>query len=89
MSCEMLAKEIPTLTYAEQIYLMSVLVEALKSRIPDRQSATGIDKNSNLNVADCTESYPKGYFDLFGSDPTYPDAPEDLSWDLEVSKEFF
>ena len=40
---------------------------------------------------DFTDSYPPGYFDLFGSidDPSYPSEPEELSWDLENKKTFF
>ena len=32
----------------------------------------------NASRRDYTDTYPKGFFDLFGSDPTYPDVPEDI-----------
>ena len=82
MSYDSVAKAIPMMSYEEQINLLSVLVEAVKSGINKATSAKKQEK-------DFTDSYPKGYFDLFGSDPDYPEEPEELSWDLEAKKEFF
>lgn len=84
MSYETFAEAIPTMTYEEQVNLLSVLVDAIKSHIPGKKSESIVKKT------DCTDSYPKGYFDLFGSidDPSFVE-PEELSWELEAKKEFF
>lgn len=86
MSYEAMTKEISTLTYEEQVNLLSVLVDAIKSHIPGKKAkpVESVEKKK-----DFSDTYPKGYFNLFGSDPTYPDEPKDLSWDLEAEKEFF
>ena len=83
MSYDSMEEAIPTMSYEDQIKLMAVLVEAIKSHLPNVKASS--DKNKN----DYTDSYPSGYFDLFGSDPTYPDEPKELSWELESRKEFF
>ena len=83
MSYNTFAEAIPTMTYEEQLDLISALVEAVKHGIHRSSAATTESK-------DHTNSYPKGYFDLFGSvdDPSFVEPPE-LSWDLESKKEFF
>lgn len=83
MSYEAMAKEISALTYEEQVNLLSVLVDAIKSHIPSKKTEKTAKKT------DFSDTYPKGYFDLFGSDPTYPEEPKELSWELESKKEFF
>ena len=82
MSYNTFAEAIPTMTYEEQLDLISALVEAVKHGI-HRSSAATTETN------DHTDSYPNGYFDLFASDPDYPEEPAELSWDLESKKEFF
>ena len=84
MPYDAIERAIPTMSYEEQISLLSVLMEALKSRISNLQSQISQKK------VDYTDSYPKGYFDLFGSinDPSFVE-PEELSWELESKKEFF
>lgn len=84
MPYEAMVREVSTMSYDEQINLLSVLMEALKSRVSSLQSQISQKK------MDYTDSYPKGYFDLFGSinDPSFVE-PEELSWELESKKEFF
>ncbi|MBQ3923844.1 MAG: hypothetical protein II707_11150 [Spirochaetales bacterium] len=82
MPYEMIAKEVRTLTYEEQLNLMSILVEAMKTAMKNRQS---IHSENKKNFQD---SYPKGYFDLFGSDPTFFDEPEDIPANLDEMPEF-
>ncbi len=84
MSYDSLAKAIPKMTYEEQINLMAILVEAIKSRLPTPQSS------SDNKKTDHTDSYPVGYFDLFGSidDPSFVE-PEELPVELEAKKAFF
>lgn len=84
MSYEAMTKEISTLTYEEQVNLLSVLVDAIKSHISGKKTKT-VEKKK-----DFSDTYPKGYFDLFGSinDPTFVE-PEELPWELEANKEFF
>lgn len=84
MSYEAMTKEISTLTYEEQVNLLSVLVDAIKSHIPGKKTKP-VEKKK-----DFLDTYPKGYFDLFGSinNPTFVE-PKELSWELESKKEFF
>ena len=82
MSYDSVASAIPSMTYDEQINLLSILIDAVKKgihSIPEKKS----------EAKDHRDSYPEGYFDLFGSDPDYPEEPEELSWELEEKKEFF
>ena len=83
MSYDAIADAIPAMTYEEQLNLLTTLVEAIKTHIPNKQTTASQKKT------DYTDSYPPGYFDLFGSVPSYPEEPEELSWKLESKKEFF
>ena len=82
MSYESIANAIPNMTYEEQVNLMEVLVNAIKSGISRKKSAKTTKK-------DCRSSYPKGYFDLFGSidDPTFVE-PEELPLSLDKIETF-
>ena len=82
MSYDTFVNAIPTMTYEEQVDLLSVLIDAVKKGIHRKPA-------EKSEPEDYTSSYPEGYFDLFGSDPDYPEAPEELSWELESKKEFF
>ena len=79
-SYDAIADAIPAMTYEEQLNLLTTLVEAIKAHIPNKQTSVSQKKT------DYTDSYPPGYFDLFGSDPSYPEEPEELSWELESKK---
>ena len=83
MPYEMIAKEVRTLTYEEQLNLMAILVEAMKAA---KNKSQPIHSENKKNYRD---SYPEGYFDLFGSidDPTFVE-PEDISADLDEMPEF-
>ncbi len=80
MSYESIANAIPNMTYEEQVNLMEVLVNAIKSGISRKKTAK----------KDCKSSYPKGYFDLFGSldDPTFVE-PEELPIELDGKEAIF
>ena len=82
MSYETIANAIPTMTYEEQVNLMEVLVNAIKAGISRKKTAKTVKK-------DCKNSYPKGYFDLFGSidDPTFVE-PEELPLSLDKMESF-
>ncbi len=76
MSYDSIVNSIPTMTYEEQLNLMSVLVDAIKGRT--------LRKEASVNKkTDFTDTYPEGYFDLFGNDPTYPIAPDDIPVELD------
>lgn len=79
MSYDSFAEAIPTMTYEEQINLLSVLINAVKC---------GLNKSSPKKEQ--KSSYPEGYFSLFGScsDESFVE-PEELSWELDSKKEFF
>ena len=72
MPYEAMVREVKTLSYDEQLNLMAVLVEAMKSAMHNTVSVSSAPKQ------DYRDSYPSGYFDLFGSDPTFFDEPEDI-----------
>ena len=81
MSYDSVASAIPSMTYDEQINLLSILIDAVKKgihSIPEKKS----------EAKDHRDSYPEGYFDLFGScdDDSFVE-PEELSWELEKKKE--
>lgn len=82
MSYDSIASAIPTMTYEEQVNLMEVLVNAIKSGISRKRTAKTAKKNYK-------SSYPKGYFDLFGSldDPTFVE-PEELPIELDGNEAF-
>lgn len=82
MSYETIANAIPTMTYEEQVNLMEVLVNAIKTGISRKKTAKTVKK-------DCRSSYPKGYFDLFGSDPTFFEEPEELPIELDGNEAIF
>ena len=83
MSYDTFANAIPTMTYDEQINLLSMLIDAVKKGIHSNLEKT-------TEAKDHRSSYPEGYFDLFGScdDDSFVE-PEELSWELEAKKEFF
>lgn len=67
MPYDFCVKTIPTLTYDEQLSLMAVLVASLQVSRPRQVT----------EKKDCRNSYPEGYFNLFGSAPDFPDEPDD------------
>ena len=81
MSYDAIVNTIPTMTYEELLKLKSVLSDAINARI-SLKTASAVKKT------DFTDTYPKGYFDLFGSDPTFFDEPEDIPMELDKIEEF-
>lgn len=77
MAYDTMVSSVETLTEAEKLDLISVIVASLKK---DEQSKTG----------DCSDEYPKGFFDIFGSNPNYElKEPEELDWSLDAKRETF
>ncbi len=72
MPYEAMVREVKTLSYDEQLNLMAVLVEAMKAAMHNTVSVSSVPKQ------DYSDTYPPGYFKLFGSDPTFFDEPEDI-----------
>lgn len=83
MSYEAMTKEISTLTYEEQVNLLSVLVDAIKSHIPGKKTKPAEKKK------DFSDTYPKEFFTLFGSldDPTFKE-PEEIPMELDSEVNF-
>lgn len=81
MSYDAMAKEVSNLTYEEQVNLMELLMESIKKALLKRN-------DTSSKKMDFTDSYPKGYFELFGSDPTYPDEPEEVPLELDKVESF-
>ena len=81
MSYDAFANAIPTMTYDEQINLISMLIDAVKKGIHSNSEKT-------TEVKDHRSSYPEGYFDLFGSDPTFFEEPEELPIELDGEVNF-
>lgn len=81
MSYDAMAKEVSNLTYEEQVNLMELLMESIKKALLKRN-------DTSSTKMDFTDSYPKGYFELFGSDPTYPDEPEEVPLELDKVESF-
>ena len=82
MGYDSVAKAIPNLSYEEQVNLMELLMESIKKALLNRN-------NESENKTDFTDTYPNGYFDLFGSDPTFPEEPKELPLELDSLKEIF
>ena len=77
MSYEAMVKTIPTLTYDEQVNLMSIILNSLKNHKP-----------AGDKVNDFSNEYPEGFFDLFGSDPNYDvSEPEELDFSMDAKRE--
>ena len=83
MPYESVVKAIPAMTYDEQLNLMSALLEAIKSRVHHEEKKVQEKK-------DFRDSYPAGYFNLFGSidDPTFVE-PEDIPVELDKLEKLF
>jgi len=81
MSYDAMAKEVSSLTYEEQVNLMEILMESIKKALLKRNE-------TSAKKTDFTDSYPKGYFDLFGSDPTYPAEPDEVPLELDKMESF-
>lgn len=83
MSYDTFANAIPTMTYEEQVDLLSALIDAVKKGIHRKPA-------EKSEPEDYSSSYQEGYFDLFGScdDDSFVE-PDELSWELESEKEFF
>ena len=83
MPYAMMVEEAKKLSYEEQLGLIQVLVDALKANARNNASKEEAKK-------DCSDTYPEGYFDLFGSidDQTFVE-PEELPWELDAKREFF
>ena len=80
MSYEAIEKETASLSLLEQLNLLTYLANLIK-RNGERQSVSAHKK-------DFSDTYSKGFFELFGSDPNFDlKDPEDipLSIDGEVS----
>ncbi len=63
MAYDTVAKMIPQLSYTELVNLLSVVAENIKARNLEHEA---------------TDTYPRNYFSLFGSDPSYPEPPEEV-----------
>lgn len=86
MSYEAMTKEISTLTYEEQVNLLSVLVDAIKAHIPGKKTKP---MESVEKKKDFSDTYPKEFFTLFGSldDPTFKE-PEEIPMELDSEVNF-
>lgn len=75
MPYETYAKGIATLTYEEQLDLMELLISAIRKSEKEQSVQQAEDNFIN--------SYPNGYFDLFGSNPDFPSEPDDIYNDFD------
>ena len=82
MSYDAMAKEVSNLTYEEQVNLMELLMESIKKALLKRN-------DTSSKKMDFTDSYPKGYFELFGSinDPTFCE-PDEVPLELDKVESF-
>lgn len=79
MSYETIAESVKTLSYEEQINLMSVLVMLIKNKT---------DENNSPKTFNYKNEYPKGFFDNFASDPDFSiKEPEELSFTFDIKRE--
>ena len=73
MSYEKIAQETKKLSFSEQIKLLAYLANLVKERDLNNQN------QEHSKRSDFTDTYPKGFFDLFGSDPSFDlEEPEDI-----------
>ncbi len=83
MSYEILAKEAISLSLSEQINLMALLANSIKSK---NQSESLLQNDKK----DFKDTYPKGFFDLFGSLPDIDfKEPEEIPFDYDTKREEF
>lgn len=81
MSYEAIAESIKTLSYEQQIELMSIIVMSLKKHSSETES---------LPAGNHASEYPQGFFDNFGADPDFDiKEPEELPWNLDSTREAF
>ena len=75
MPYETMVREAKTLTYEQQFNLVAIFIEAMKAKMYNNTVSSVSEPKK-----DYRDSYPSGYFDLFGSidDPTFVE-PEDFS----------
>lgn len=75
MPYDAILREARTLTKDERVSLIA----ALSSSLDDAQEAPN----------DCRDTYPDGFFDLFGSDPCFPvEPPAEIPWEYDAKREF-
>ena len=65
-----MVEEAKKLSYEEQLNLMAVLVDLMKSK--NKSEASASEKK------DYSDTYHAGFFDLFGSNPDFPSEPDDM-----------
>ncbi|MCR5620616.1 MAG: hypothetical protein K6G18_02050 [Treponema sp.] len=77
MSYEAIAKEAASLTFAEQLKLIALLANLMNASEGKKETAAPVK-------TDYRDTYPKGFFELFGSidDPTFKE-PEDIPLELD------
>lgn len=83
MSYEALAKEAISLSLSEQINLMALLANSIQSK-NQNEAITGNSKK------DFRDTYPEGFFDLFGSlsDIDF-EEPEEIPIEYDAKREEF
>ena len=70
MGYDTMAKAIPFLSYEDKINLLEILVDSIKGSVLK-------NTEQSQGKTDFTDTYPKGYFDLFGSDPSFPEEQQE------------
>ncbi len=76
MSYENIAQETKKLSFSDQLKLLAYLANIVKER--------ELNKQEHSNRYDFADTYPKGFFDLFGSDPGFDlEEPEDIPVSLD------
>ncbi len=82
MSYEAITKEAASLTFAEQLKLIALLANLLNASENKKETAAPVK-------TDYRDTYPKGFFELFGSDPGLDmEEPEDIPLELDDQKFF-
>ncbi|MBP5464111.1 MAG: hypothetical protein J6Y13_02920 [Treponema sp.] len=77
MSYEAVAKEAASLTFTEQLKLIALLANLVNAGGHKEEAAP-------KPRTDYRDTYPKGFFDLFGSDPGLDmEEPEDIPIELD------
>lgn len=80
MPYEAVVEEAKSLSADERLSLIVVLASSLKDKK---------DSTATVEKKDFRDTYPAGFWDLFGSAPDFPDEPEEIPWEYDVKREWY
>lgn len=83
MPYEAVVESAKALSFDERVSLISALALSLKN------TNNGTERTEHVEKKDFRDTYPAGFWDLFGSAPDFPAEPEEIPWEYDTKRESF